>query len=73
MPSGVVCRYMQLFVIDKDLVDQFADSLCDQYKDTGFFSEEAEWPPNQPKGVVNVVTMSHEGKRTQQELMEVVK
>ena len=62
-----------LFVIGKDLVDQFADSLRDQYKDTGFFSEEAEWPPNQPKRVVNVVTMSHEGKRTQQELMEVVK
>ena len=61
------------FVIGKDLVDKFADHLRESYGETRFFPEEDEWPPDQPKAVVNVVIMSHEGKRTQQELIEVVK
>ena len=61
------------FVIDKDLVDQLRQNLRDSYTGTGFFSEDTEWPPDQPKEVINVVTMSHAGKRTKQELMEIAK
>ena len=50
------------FVIDKDLVDQLRQNLQDSYTETGFFSEDTEWPPDQPKEVINVVTMSHAGK-----------
>ena len=58
----------------KDLVDQFSDSLRESYKTTGFVSSDsADWPPDQPKTVVNVVTMSHTGSRPHQELLEVVK
>ena len=60
------------FVIDEDLVDKFADHLRESYGETRFFPEDDEWPPDQPKAVVNVVIMSHEGKRTQQELIELV-
>ena len=50
------------FITGKNLIDQFADNLHDSYNKTTFFSEESEWPPDQPKRVVNVVTMSHEEK-----------
>ena len=35
-------------------------------------SEENEWPPNQPKSIVNVVVIHHSGKKGKKELMEVV-
>ena len=47
----------------KDLVEQFGDSLRESYKATRFVSSEAaDWPPDQPKAVVNVVTMSYTGR-----------
>ena len=58
----------------KDLVDQFGDSLRESYKTTRFVSSEStEWPPDQPKAVVNVVKMSYTGSQTYQELLEIVK
>ena len=59
--------------IGKDLVDQFVENLRDSYKDTRFVYEGAEWPPYQPKSVVNVAIMSYKGKRTQQEAIEIFK
>ena len=59
--------------IGKDLVDQFGENLRDSYKDTRFVYEGAEWPPYQPKAVVNVVVMSYKGKRTHRETIEIVK
>ena len=57
----------------KDLVDRFGQNLRDSYQETTFTSEGDEWPLCQPKAVVNVVIMSYKGKRTQQEMIEIVK
>jgi len=59
--------------IGKDLVDQFAENLRDSYKGDRFVYDGTEWPPNQPKAVVNVAVISHKGKRTQKELIKIVK
>ena len=46
------------------------DNLKDMYKVIRCQPEENEWPPNQPKTIVNVALMHHEGEQTQQELID---
>ena len=46
------------------------DNLKDMYKIIRCQPEENEWPPNQPKTIVNVALMHHEGEQTQQELID---
>ena len=48
------------------------DYLRDYYKQTRFTPKGAEWPPNQAKIVVSVALIHYKGKRTQQEIFEIV-
>ena len=50
-----------------------ADSLRDDYIKSRHSGDEDEWPPNQPKTVVNVALIHYKGSRTEQELIEISK
>ena len=49
------------------------DSLRDDYTESKCSFDEEEWPPNQPKTVVNVALIHYKGSRTEQELIEISK
>ena len=49
------------------------DSLRDDYTESKCSFDEDEWPPNQPKTVVNVALIHYKGSRTEQELIEISK
>ena len=50
-----------------------ADNLRDDYMENRHNVDEDEWPPNQPKTVVNVALIHYKGSRTEQELIEISK
>ena len=54
-------------------VNTFRNNLCKGYKKTRCTLEEEEWPPNQPKSIVNVALIHYKGKRTLQQLIEIAK
>ena len=47
------------------------DSLRDDYMESIHSYDENEWPPNQPKTVVNVTLIHYEDSHTEQELIEI--
>ena len=47
------------------------DSLRDDYIESKCSFDVDEWPPNQPKTVVNVALIHYKGSRTEQELLEI--
>ena len=49
------------------------DSLRDDYIESKCSFDEDEWPPDQPKTVVNVALIHYKGSRTEQELIEISK
>ena len=49
------------------------DSLCHDYAESIHGVGIEEWPPNQPKTVVNVALIHYKGSRTEQELIEISK
>ena len=56
------------------VLEIISNHLQHQYKKTRFTSNEAQWPPNQPKLMVSVAHIHYkEKKRTQQELFEMAK
>ena len=55
------------------LLEIISNKLRNKYKKTRFNSEEAQWPPHQPKLIVSVALIHYKGKRTQQELLEIAK
>ena len=59
-------------IIVASVLNIINDYLRDYYKHTRSTSNEAEWPPNQAKIVVSVALIHYKGKRTQQELFEIV-
>ena len=65
-------EFVKLLLHAATLFDIICDHLCDMYKRTRFTPKGAEWPPNQAKIVVSVVLIHHKGKRTLQELLEIV-
>ena len=48
------------------------DYIRDYYQRTRFTPKGAEWPPNQAKIVVSVALIHNKGKKTQQEILEIV-
>ena len=50
-----------------------ADNLRDDYMESRHNVDVDEWPPDQPKTVVNVALIHYKGSRTEQELIEISK
>ena len=50
------------------------ENLCDDYAENRHNNDDVdEWPPNQPKTVVNVALIHYKCSRTEQELIEISK
>ena len=49
------------------------DGLRDDYMESRHSIDVDEWPPNQPKKVVNVALIHYKGSRTEQEFIEISK
>ena len=54
-------------------VNTFRNNLCKGYKKTRCTLKQEEWPPNQPKSIVNVALIHYKGKRTLQQLIEIAR
>ena len=50
-----------------------ADNLRDDYIESKHSCDTEEWPPDQPKTVVNVALIHYKGSRTEQESIEISK
>ena len=50
-----------------------ANNLRDDYMESRYNYDVGEWPPDQPKTVVNVALIHYKGIRTEQELIEISK
>ena len=59
-------------IIVASILNIINDYLQHYYKHNRFTAKGAEWPPNQAKIVVSVALIHNKGKRTQQELFEIV-
>ena len=59
-----------LHLIEAGLI---VDSLRDDYMESRHSFDVDEWPPDQPKTVVNVALIHYKGSRTEQELIEISK
>ena len=55
------------------LSDVVAGNLRDDYQESRHSVDVDEWPPDQPKTVVNVALIHYQGSRTEQELIEISK
>ena len=53
--------------------DVVAGNLRDDYQESRYSVDVDEWPPDQPKTVVNVTLIHYQGSRTEQELIEISK
>ena len=54
-----------------DTFDQVTDELRKEYTEIRKINEDDEWPPNQPRTIVNVALIHYKGRRTKQELIEI--
>ena len=59
--------------VTENVSGMLLDSLRDDYTESKCSFDEDEWPPNQPKTVVNVALIHYKGSRTEQELIEISK
>ena len=57
----------------ENISDVVADNLRDDYMESRHSVDVDEWPPNQPKTIVNVALIHYKGSRTEQELIEISK
>ena len=64
------CSYV---LFTENISDVVADNLRDDYMESRHSIDVEEWPPNQPKTVVNVALIHYKGSRTEQELIEISK
>ena len=62
-----------IFIHIENVSDVVADNLRDDYMESRHSVDVDEWPPNQPKTVVNVALIHYQGSRTEQELIEISK
>ena len=72
-----VARYQQmniiwpLLFIVPPVVEKFSEDLHNRYKDIRKKPQRIEWPPYQPKSIVNVTVIHYKNKQTRQELLEI--
>ena len=57
----------------ENIFDEVIDILCHDYMGNKHSNDIDEWPPNQPKTVVNVALIHYKSSRTEQELVEISK
>ena len=57
----------------ESISDVVTDNLRQDYMESKLGIDIDEWPPNQPKTVVNVALIHYKGSRTEQELIEISK
>ena len=53
------------------VVEKFSEDLHDTYKIIRKRPQEEEWPPYQPKSIVNVTVIHYKNKQTRQELIKI--
>ena len=53
------------------MVEKFSEDLHDTYKIIRRQPQEEEWPPYQPKSIVNVTVIHYKNKQTRQELIKI--
>ena len=58
-------------VLTEKMSSMLTDNLRDDYIENKCSLDVEEWPPNQPKTVVNVALIHYKGSRTEQELIEI--
>ena len=66
-------NYVNSYISTENISDVIADDLRDDYMKSRYSVDVDEWPPNQPKTVVNVALIHYKGSRTEQELIEISK
>ena len=59
--------------LTETISDVVADDLRSEYMESRHNVDQDEWPPNQPKTVVNVALIHYKDSRTEQELIEISK
>ena len=69
MTSNVIL----IILTEKNISSVVADNLRDDYVENRYSVDVDEWPPNQPKTVVNVALIHYKGSQTEQELIEISK
>ena len=60
-------------VVLETIFDVVTNNLRDNYMESRHSVDVDEWPPNQPKTVVNVALIHYKGSRTEKELIEISK
>ena len=67
--------YINFYInnLTETISDVVADNLRSDYMESRYNFDQDEWPPNQPKTVVNVALMHYKDSRTEQELIEISK
>ena len=53
------------------VVEKFSEDLHNRYKDIRKKPQRIQWPPYQPKSIVNVTVIHYKNKQTRQELLEI--
>ena len=66
-------NYVNSYISTENISDVVADDLRTDYMKSRHSVDVDEWPPNQPKTVVNVALIHYKGSRTEQELIEISK
>ena len=70
----LVSSLISYFCISTESIsDVVTDNLRQDYMESKLGIDINEWPPNQPKTVVNVALIHYKGSRTEQELIEISK
>ena len=62
-----------MILFTENLFNTFTNNLRNDYIKNKCSLDLEEWPPNQPKTVVNVALIHYKGSRTEQELIEISK
>ena len=64
-------HYMDTSFLVPLVVERFSEDLHNRYKDIRKKPQRIEWPPYQPKSIVNVTVIHYKNKQTRQELLEI--
>ena len=72
--ANILCIICVMFKIStENESDVLADNLREDYMENRHNIDVDEWPPGQPKTVVNVALIHYKGSRTEQEFIEISK
>ena len=69
----ILISYAKVHIFTENLSTTLTNNLRDDYIKNKCNLDLEEWPPNQPKSVVNVALIHYKGSRTEQELIEISK